>query len=386
MSFIFKIITIGTLAGALSGFFSTLFLKSLYYVTDLRVSNPYIILLLPVFGLFLAYLSKNIPLNVDVSIKDIKSHLNQNKVFTSTLVTPFVFLASLGTHLFGGSAGREGVGVIMGASLSSRVGTLFRLDYKISKTLLLYSGVAAGFSSIFGAPIAAIIFAYEIDRFKRIKERSLFLIVVTSSIVSYYTTRLLNLKHYTPDVSFNISYQIIIYILISGVTCGAGALAYFHAIRLYKKYTLTFFKNVYLRYFFGCVVIVATIFLFNAFDYAGIGTTFINDSFLERRSFYDFLLKFILTTLTLGIGFKGGEVTPLLFMGSTLSNSMLSQFGYSHFALSSALGMFAFFGAATATPLTSTLMALDLFGPELALICLPTCFIARFIMNKESLY
>jgi H+/Cl- antiporter ClcA len=386
MTFIFKIILIGLITGALSGIFSTLFLNSLFFVTKLRISSPIIILLLPLFGLCSVFFLKRTPKYIDISIKDIKDNIVNKENSLSLLTAPFIFITSIGTHLFGGSAGREGVGVLMGASLSSLFKKIFVLKDKDLGTLLLYCGVASGFSSIFGAPIAAIFFAYEIDRFKKIKDFPTFLIVISGSLSAYFTTMLLRLGHEIPQLSFTFSLETISYILISGVVCGLGALAYYYSITLYKKTNDIIFKNQYFKYFFGSLLIITIIFLLNAFDYTGIGTTYINNTFLEKRSFYDFLMKFILTTLTLGIGYKGGEVTPLLFMGSSLSNSILTQLGFGNYALSSALGMFAFFGAATATPLTSAFMALDLFGPELAIVCLPTCYIARIIMRKKSLY
>lgn len=386
MIIILKIIIISIFTGVLSGLFSTLFLNSLFYVTNLRNSYSFLIFLLPIFGLLTAYISKVLPRSIDASVSSIKNSFGRDERLLSFATAPYIFITSIGTHLFGGSAGREGVGVLMGASLSTGFQKVFSLDEIKIRNIILKCGMAAGFSSIFGAPIAAIAFAYEIDTFKDCKNKTLFVATTFASISAYYVTLLLGLEHKLPQSSYRLDSQIVYYVIISGLICGLGALAYYQCLKTYQKYIVLTFKNIYLRFFTGSLLISATIFCLDAYQYSGIGASFINESFITQRTFYDFFIKFILTVFTLGLGFKGGEVTPLFFMGSSLSNAVLAKLGFVNFGVSSALGMFALFGAATATPITSILMAFDLFGYELALIALPTCLIARLLMFKKSLY
>ena len=148
--------------GFLSGIASTLFLKCLYFVTDFRNSHGWIIYLLPIF-VCIQYLLTNQYKSIDKGFSYLLSN-EENYSKTSLKLTPYIFITSIGTHLFGGSAGREGVGVLMGTSLSN-----FLNRSKIDTKIIFYCGVASGFSSIFGTPLAAIIFPIELCRYKEIK-------------------------------------------------------------------------------------------------------------------------------------------------------------------------------------------------------------------------
>lgn len=381
-SFLF---VIPLLTGVSAGVFSTVFLKGLYQVTQVRESHSWLIFGLPLFGLILAYIIKKIPNNVNEGVSYLLGASTDESRPISIWMAPYILISSLGTHLFGGSAGREGVGVIMGISLG-QIFSKFSNSLKGRGYILIYSGIAAGFSSIFGTPLAAIIFSYELHQFKRVKNIPLFICTALSSIVAYYVTHILGLTHTNPIVNFDVNGTLLIYIILTALLSGLGARLFYYSIKYYTLSINKLLPSLAARFFIGALAISLLIYFGNFYEYTGIGVDFINESFHIQRDPADFIIKFILTVMTLSIGFKGGEVTPLFFMGSALCNSLLAKIGFINYALSSALGMITFFAAASAAPFASAVMASEIFGYQLFIPSLASSYLARLLMGNKSIY
>ena len=360
--------------GALSGTTSTLFLKGLYLVTDLRNLQGWLLYLLPVFAGIQFYLKKNFS-HIDKGFSHLLSN-EKNYSSTSIMLTPYIFFTSLATHLFGGSAGREGVGVLMGTSLSN-----FLRTKNIDNKTIFYCGIASGFSSIFGTPLAAIIFPLELCRYRDIKNIRTLTLIIACSLSSYYMTVLLSLDHNFKFITVPFFKDTLIMILCSGVACALVARLFIYTQSKISKNSTCLLNTVVFA-----SLIVVLIKTFSLYNFSGIGIAYIENSFLMERNIYDAFIKLALTALTLGIGLKGGEVTPLFFMGGSLCNSITSFFSTSLTQASTALGMFTFFGAATLTPITSTIMAYEYYGGQVALITFPTVLIAKYLMGNKSIY
>lgn len=385
MSKILKISCIAILAGSFSGILSSLFLHSLSWVTEIRQSHSYLIWGLPLFGLFFGYSIKRIPHHINQGVPYIISNLDNHQSPISFWMAPFIFITSLGTHLFGGSAGREGVGVIMGASIAQLTPRLGLTSIEL-RAHLIYAGIAAGFSSIFGTPLAAIIFAFELHQFKDIKKTHLLLTTALSSLTGWFVTHNLGPHHQVFEVNFTLNNETLYYLLIASITAGLGAHFFYWGMKYYTHFISRLFPKVQWKLFFGGFFISAVVFLSEGHQYIGIGTEMIGRSFITQMMPYDFIMKCLLTIMTLSIGFKGGEVTPLFFMGATLSNSTASLLNLKNFSLSSSLGMVSLFGAVTGTPLASAIMGAELFGWEVGVLSLACCFLARLLMGRRSIY
>lgn len=368
-----------------SGFFSSLFLYSLDWITLFRNQNLFILGGLPLFGFCLGLILYKCPPSINQGIPSLLNKNIKNKNLISPWTSPFIFLSSLGTHLFGGSAGREGVGILMGVGVSQ---ILPKLNNKFSNSqhYLIYFGIAAGFSSIFGTPIGAVVFTFELFKFKEIKNKFLVIMTVFTSFMAYFVGHLLGPSHQSFSVSFDWNKSLLIYIGLIGFISGTGALIYYWGYQNCEKLLHQMLPKIYLR--LPIVGIFISLFVFTTQSYSalGIGTDIISQSFLQKMHFSDFGFKCILTILTLSAGFKGGEATPLFFMGSVLSNYILSIFNFNNFALSSSLGMVSLFGAVTATPLASIFIAYELFGLPIGLFSIIPCFLARKLMGKNSIY
>lgn len=380
-----KIPIISLFVGLISGALSTLFLYSLSWVTSFRTENSYLIWGLPIFGLFFGLLIKIIPHHVNQGVPYILEELENDKAKVSPWMTPFIFLSSLGTHLFGGSAGREGVGVIMGASAAHLLPKL-RTSFQSMRPFLIYAGLAAGFSSIFATPLAAIVFAFELQGFKHIRKYNLVMCAGVASFIAVLVPKLLEVTHQHYHVDFLFSWELLPYLILASLSSAFGGHLFYWGMKGYTRLISHLFPHIVLKLTIGGLLVSFLVYFTGSYAYIGIGTDTIAESFISEMSFYDFAMKCLLTIMTISIGFKGGEVTPLFFMGSTFSNSMASFFNFNNFALSSSLGMTSLFGAVTGTPLASAVMAGELFGWKVGCLCLISCYLSRFLMGNHSIY
>lgn len=385
MSKILKLSLIALLVGSFSGILSSLFLHSLSAVTELRQSYSYLIWGLPVFGFLFGQWIKRIPHHINQGVSYFLSNLYDHQSPISIWMAPFIFVSSLGTHLFGGSAGREGVGVIMGASIARLTPALGLSSIEL-RPHLIYGGIAAGFSSIFGTPLTAIIFAFELHQFKDMKKLELLTTTILASLAGWLMTHILGPDHQAFEVNFVLGEDTLYYLLIASITASLGAHLFYWGMKYYTHFISRLFPKVQWKLFFGGFFISAVVFLSEGHQYIGIGTEMIGRSFITQMMPYDFIMKCLLTIMTLSIGFKGGEVTPLFFMGATLSNSTASLLNLKNFSLSSSLGMLSLFGAVTGTPLASAIMGVELFGWKVGVLSIVSCYLARLIMGKRSIY
>lgn len=380
----FKLALIVLFIGIVSGALSSAFLHLLNVVTVFRENHSYLIFGLPLFGLAFALILKWIPHHINQGVPYILQELENEKATVSPWMAPFIFLSSLGTHLFGGSAGREGVGVIMGAS-AAHILPVFRSDLSNLRRYFIYAGISAGFSSIFGTPIAAIVFALELFGFKHIKHLDILFCTAIASLAGLIIPYYFGPAHHNFIVQAQLE-EFIPYLLIAGVISGLGAHFFYWGYKGYTKLISHLFPHLMAKLGMGCLFISLLVYFTNGYQYIGIGFDVIRNSFLTEMSYYDFSMKALFTIMTLSIGLKGGEVTPLFFMGATLSNWTSSLLGYKNFALSSALGMVALFGAVTGTPLASAVMGAELFGWKVGAICFVSCYLARLIMGNRTVY
>jgi H+/Cl- antiporter ClcA len=382
---IVKILIIAALVGLVSGLLSSSFLHLLEWVTLTRKSAPFLIWGLPVFGLLFGLCLKKMPHHINQGVPYILQELENDQAKVSPWMTPFIFLSSLMTHLFGGSAGREGVGVIMGASAAHLL-PKFHASFLRMRPYLIYSGIAAGFSSIFGTPLAAIIFSFELHAFKHIKRWDLVVCTSLASFIALIIPDLLGPGHQAFIVNFTWDFSLLMYLLLAGLASGVAGQIFYWGLLGYTRFISFLFPRIEWKLLIGGLLISFLVYFANGHDYIGIGTDMIGKSFVSEREPFDFLMKALLTIMTLAIGFKGGEVTPLFFMGATFSNSIASFLKFRNFGLSSALGMVGLFGAVTGTPIASAIMAGELFGAQTGVIALGSCWLARFLMLGRSVY
>jgi len=371
--------------GVLVGWASVFFLKSLDWVTNYRESHLWIIALLPLGGLIIGlsyhYLGESVVKGNNLLLEELHT---PRKIIPIRMV-PLVLFGTLATHLFGGSAGREGTAVQMGGAIADRFTKWFRLNDTDRKVIIIM-GISAGFASVFGTPLAGAVFALEVMILGKVRYQAL----LPSFIVAYiahYTCLLFNVHHthYSIPVAPPLQANTLLYTILCGIAFGLAALLFSKTVHFFSAQFKKYIAYPPLRPVIGGVVIALVIWAMGTTKYIGLGVPTIVDSFSIQQPYYAFLIKLLLTTFTLGAGFKGGEVTPLFFVGATLGSALFLIVPLP-MVLLAGMGFVAVFSGATNTPIACTLMGIELFGTEAALYLGLACVVAYLFSGHTGIY
>jgi len=380
----FQWILITIVLAAITGSIAALFLWSLEFVTQQRETHSLFIYLLPLAGLAIGLMyyfgAKHVEGGNNLLIKEMhtpKKHIHWK-------IIPLVFFGTLITHLSGGSAGREGTAVQMGGAVGDSMTRLFKRS-KNNRKRLLRMGVAAGFSGIFGTPLAGAVFAFELAKDKKFDWRNMLWTLAASfaghfACIAWGTTHSQYALSSFPTISLNTLF----YTLLAGLAFGVAAYLFIQTKDLFT-YLFAVLKTPYLRLMIGGLVILGLFLVFDINQYLGLGVPVIQSAFVESLSSETFLIKLLFTALTLGAGFKGGEATPLFFIGAALGN-LLFLFIPLPLDLLAGMGFIAVFGAATNTPIASTLIGLEMFGFNGILFFGISTYIAYLVSGRTSVY
>lgn len=300
-------------------------------------------------------------------------------------MAPLVYIGTILTHFFGGSAGREGTAVQISTAIADQLSSILKLSLQERKTILII-GISGGFASVFGTPLTGAIFALEVLYFSKISFKSCIPSFFTAYI-AYFTVELLHVSHtiYPKPEIPEISLQILPWLILVGILCGLTAGLFSKTVHFFYSKAKKLIPYPPLRPFFGGLIFAAVIFFTKGYNYLGLGIPTIVESFTITQDGEVFLLKILATTFILGTGFKGGEVTPLFFIGATLG-SALSVFVPLPIALLAAMGFVAVFSGATHTPLACTIMGMELFGIDSGIYVGIACFVAYFFSGYLGIY
>ncbi|WP_026462308.1 voltage-gated chloride channel family protein [Adhaeribacter aquaticus] len=373
------------LIGALAGSASAIFLILLNWVTTWRESHLWIIALLPVGGLLIGlayhYWGESVVKGNNLLLEEFHSP----KAVIPLRMAPLVLFGTLATHFFGGSAGREGTAVQMGAAISDQFTKYFNLPARDRKILLI-AGISAGFASVFGTPLAGAVFALEVFTIGRVRYDAI-LPSFLAAFFADYITRFwpVTHTHYVIPVVPELTLDKLLWILLTGIFFGLAALLFSRMAHFFASFAKNKISYPPLRPVIGGVVIALVVWCLGTTKYIGLGVPTIVAAFNHSLPPYDFMLKLLLTTFTLGMGFKGGEVTPLFFVGATLGNT-LSFFVPLPLALLAGMGFVSVFAGATNTPIACTLMGIELFGNASGLFIGLACVVAYLFSGHTSIY
>ena len=380
-----KWVFIGTIVGTLTGIAATLFLKSLELATNLRVNNTWLLFLLPIGGAFVSFVYSRYGKNSLKGNNLIIDKINENADNIPLRMAPLVFLGTFITHLFGGSAGREGTGVQIGASISEGVGRLFKLD-KIDTKIILMCGISSGFGSVFGTPLAGTIFGLEVAALGTMNYSGL-IPCFTAAFVGNWVTEILEIhhSHYNilgiPDITF----IVVLKVIFASILFGLISKLFSELTHKLKELFSCVFENTAIKSAVGGIIIIVLTYLVGTRDYLGLSIPLITASFTQQVSLLAFLNKIIFTTLTLGTGFQGGEVTPLFVIGSTFGNALSSILHISPSFLA-CLGLIGVFAGATNSPITSFILGIEMFGSQGSEYMFMTCAISYLFSGHSGIY
>lgn len=354
---------IAVIVGAVVGVAGTAFSMALSFATAYRTDNKLIIFAMPVAGVIIVFLYNIMKLSRDPGTNNIiKGARSEEKV--SLKLAPLIFAATFLTHITGGSAGREGAALQIGGSLASPFGKLFKLD-KDDTSILIMCGMAAGFSALFGTPVAAAVFAVEVTIVAAAQYSALVPCMV-SGVTAAVISKLLGGGTESFIVSGIPSFNSeaapdLLRVTLLGAACAAVSVLFCMAIHeagnLYEKYI----KNAYIRAAVGGLIVVALTLLIGTTDYNGAGMDVIERAFSGQAFPIAFAIKIIFTALTLGAGFKGGEIVPSFFVGATFGCAFGGLIGLSP-SFGAAVGLLAVFCGVTNCPFATIILSIELFG------------------------
>ena len=378
-------LVICVLIGLFSGSASAFFLVALEWVTQIREYNNWIIWLLPIGGLIIGLVYHYYGASVTKGNNLLLEEYENPQQPVPFKMAPLVLIGTLITHLVGGSAGREGTAVQMGGAIADQFPNWFQLDKSDRKTILIL-GISAGFASVFGTPLAGALFALEVVYFSKINLKSvLFSFIV--AYVAYYTVEFWQVKHthYSIPSLPNINEINLLWTIGVGILFGLAALLFSRTTHLWSQLFSKYIQYAPFRPLIGGTILAIIIIFIGTTKYVGLGVPEIVKAFSTPNESYDFLLKILFTGFTLGAGFKGGEVTPLFFVGATLG-SALSVIVPLPIALLAAMGFVAVFSGATHTPIACTVMGMELFGIESGFFVGIACVVAYFASGSVGIY
>lgn len=373
-------IPIGLVVGSIDAVFGRILLG----ITDFRDAHPLqLIPFLALAGAFIAFCylkfggksSKGMNLIFEVG------H-GEEEVIPLRLI-PFVISGTWITHLFGGSAGREGVAVQIGATFSHWVGK--KIPLKNSSHIFLVTGMAAGFAGLFQTPLAAVFFAMEVLIAGALEYQAL-LPAVTAAFTASMTSHILGLEKFTFALTaeMNLNLPDMGKLILAGILFGIVGGAFAWTLKYIKAKLSRIWSQPVIRIFYMGLIISLLLLLLYQGRYAGLGTNLIHTSFYGGEIYsFDWILKFILTIMTLAAGFQGGEVTPLFAIGASLGAAAGPVLGISP-ELAAALGYAGVFGSASNTFLAPVLIGAEVFGfayfPQFFITC---AFAYLFNLNKS---
>ena len=375
---------LGIVTGTVVGGISSIFSRLLGAATDYRLNHPWVFYLLPLIGILIVFLYEKIGQEDRGTNQVLSTIRSEDEV--PMLSAPLIFISTILTHFAGASAGREGAAIQLGGSVGNQLGRWAKLD-KEDTHIMVMCGMCAAFSAVFGTPMAAAVFAMEIISVGVMYYAALFPCVISALIASNFSASL----GVHPEM-FNVwgipemTVTSVIKIGIVAIVCGALSIVFCILLdktaAMYTKYL----KNPYLRVAAAGVATILITWVLGTNIYMGSGTVLI-DSAVEHGTIdtFAFFWKMILTAIVMRAGFRGGEIVPSFAIGASFGCLMGEILGLSP-SLCAAAGMIALFCGVTNCPITSVLIAFEMFGFQGSAYYLITVAISYAVSGYYGLY
>ena len=379
-----KVISVSLCCAVVMGIISFVFLKMLGLSSVFREFFPYCIWFLPLSGMLTAFVYKRYGGESSKGNNLIIQSANEGVKVPKRLAF-LTFIFTLLTHFSGGSAGREGTAVQIGGTLTSNVAD--KLGFKNEdRKIIILSGLSAAFGSVYGTPLAGAFFGMEVCCIGQLSVSAV-IPCFLSSYLANAVTLLLGATHEVHKISAIPSLDIksVLVFISASILFGLIGKLFALGVKYLKLLYAKIFKNTVLSALIGSVIVVLLIVLLNLNEYEGLSTWQQTTAFEGNANWYDMPVKFILTTLTLGAGFQGGEVTPLFDIGASFGGWYANMFGIEPSFLA-AIGLICVFGSAANTPITTIMLGIELFGAEAVPYFVFAGLISFIASGKSGIY
>ena len=370
--------------GLIVGAVGILFHYGIHYATQLRLTQPWILWLLPIGGLLIVFLYRICGMDKDRGTNFVLTAVRSNEKL-SLKTAPLIFVSTIITHLCGGSAGREGAALQIGGSIAAKLGRVIKLDEKDSRIMTM-CGMSAAFAALFGTPLTAAVFAMEVVSVGVIYYAAL-VPCILSSIIGYMLAAACGIAapHYLISQIPQLSLVPILQVITLGILCALFSILFCHTTHKTAALYSKFLPNKYIRIAVGGAIIIVLTLLCGTYDYNGIGTHVIDNALSGESRPEAFALKLVFTALTLGAGFKGGEIVPVFFTGATFGNTFGGLLGLTP-AFGGALGLVGVFCGVTNCTMTSLFLSIELFGTQGLLYFAVVCAVSYMLSGYYGLY
>lgn len=382
-----RLLALAAMVGVLAGASSAAFLKTLEWVTDVRVDHGWLLFLLPLGGLAMGLAYHHLGGRSSGGSVLIIDEIHDPADWVPRRMAPLVFAGTVVTHLLGGSAGREGTAIQMSGSLTDSLSRLLHLQ-RDDRRILLIAAVGGGFGAVFGVPFAGCVFAFEVQD-STVRRYDAIAPALVASLVGDWLVRALGVVHTPlPDMnSIDVSVGLAGKVAIAGIAFGLTSVAFIHLTHSVKHGFARVVQWSPARPLIGGVAVIALTGIVGNRDYLGLSLPLMTQAVAGGAGIVAgaFALKVLFTSLTLGSGFQGGEVTPLFVIGATLGVSMGRLLG-APIPLMAAVGLVAVFAGAANTPVACTVMGVELFGGHSVVLFAIACVVSFACSTHRSIY
>lgn len=375
----------GTLIGLAVGSTSALLVTVNDFMTDTREENDWVIYLLPIGGAIIGSLYRYLGNGSRAGNDLILEYIHGKGKPVPLQMGPLVFISTFITNLLGGSTGREGAAIQMAGSITEAINRVFKIN-ETDRKLLLIAAISGGFGSAFGTPITGVVFGLEVVALGRIRYDAI-VPCFTASFVGHYIATVWGIKHehHVIHTIPEITAGTIGKIMLAAILFSLTSVLYSQLRHSIYNFCKTHLPNLMVRGFLGGTAIIVLYLIVGSKDYLGRGLPMVNKAFEETVPAYAFLAKIIFTSVTMGTGFRGGEVIPLFFIGATLGNVLapLLDLPVSFLA---ALGLIGVFCGASQVPLACFLLGMELFEGKGALYFFMVCIMSFLCSGIHGIY